>query len=106
MSNRFKFINYDIRGIKCDACDWKDENISLSNYKHYVNCPCPKCGANILTETDFKTTNNIVLMSKIINVFAFPIHFPLYLISKKYRAKFITNKIEMDGTGKVEIKVL
>lgn len=106
MSNLFKFINYDIHGIKCDACDWKDKNIPFSNYKHYVNCPCPKCGSNILTEKDFKTTNIIVLFSKFINVVVFPIHFPLYLISKKYREKFVSTKVEMDGSGKVEIKKL
>lgn len=46
-------------GLKCDApgCDWSDPSITRAQYPDYRNAPCPKCGANVLTDEDW----NIVL---------------------------------------------
>lgn len=43
--------------IVCDHCPYvvenptKDPNVDI---KSYINKPCPKCGANLLTEHDYK----------------------------------------------------
>jgi hypothetical protein len=61
-------------GLVCDspACDWKDEAISSEDYHKYVDTPCPHCGANILTQDDFKRTEIILnFISRVNNFFAF-----------------------------------
>ncbi len=40
--------------IKCDYCDWvNDLPIPEDGVVSWVNRPCPQCGKNLLTETDF-----------------------------------------------------
>jgi hypothetical protein len=43
-----------IGGIKCDSCDFTDNTVKESDYHSWVNEPCPKCGANLLTEEDYE----------------------------------------------------
>ena len=47
-----------VKGIKCDnpKCDFVDMSVKFEDYKDWVNKPCPKCGANLLTEIDFLNT--------------------------------------------------
>lgn len=42
-------------GIKCDNvnCDFVDETVLISDYKEWLNKPCPKCGCNLLTQEDY-----------------------------------------------------
>ena len=44
-----------IMGLKCDnpQCDWRDTTIKFAEYPQWLNAPCPKCGANVLTQEDF-----------------------------------------------------
>ena len=100
----FKFFDYEIRGIKCDSCDWKDESVNKKDYHKFLNTPCPVCGENVLTKQDYTFTKYLIIFSNILNVVVFPYHITLYLFSKKYRMKFVIAKIEMDGKGKLEIK--
>jgi hypothetical protein len=53
-----KNIEVERNGLQCDNpnCDWKDEQINFDNFKDYLNTPCPKCGENVLTETDYENT--------------------------------------------------
>jgi predicted nucleic-acid-binding Zn-ribbon protein len=56
--------------IVCDnkKCDYtiptKSKHMAL---EHYVNKSCPKCGENLLTETDYKTHSNLMKIINIIN---------------------------------------
>jgi len=46
-----------VNKIECDSCEFfiLNENPNkLSNVDEYVNKPCPKCGANLLTPHDYK----------------------------------------------------
>jgi len=43
-------------GIQCDSCDWNDPNVPTTEYSKWVNKPCEKCGANLLTQEDFDRT--------------------------------------------------
>lgn len=48
-------VVFEIHGIKCDTpgCDFVDETVSWTDYAEWVNRPCPKCSANLLTEADY-----------------------------------------------------
>jgi len=46
-------------GIKCDFCDFKNENIRGEEYFSYVNKPCPICGKALLTVEDFEVAIKI-----------------------------------------------
>jgi hypothetical protein len=59
-------------GLKCDnlSCDWVDETILLSEYEKWLNAPCPKCGENVLTEEDFKNSQDLLKVVSLINSFS------------------------------------
>lgn len=48
-------IDVQIRGIKCDNpdCDFLDMSVKYEDYDKWLNKPCPKCGANLLTQRDY-----------------------------------------------------
>lgn len=39
--------------LKCDACDYVTGNLGRDLTKADIGTPCPKCGADMLTERDF-----------------------------------------------------
>lgn len=45
-------ITLHIKGIKCDAvdCDYNNDEAKFEEYDQWLNRPCPKCGANLLTQ--------------------------------------------------------
>ncbi|GMO51721.1 MAG: hypothetical protein Pg6C_16580 [Treponemataceae bacterium] len=41
--------------LKCDYCDWVNDIPTPENeMAQWIGKPCPQCGKNLLTETDFK----------------------------------------------------
>ena len=42
------------QGLKCDACDYENREVSFSDYKDYIDKKCPKCGESLLTEADYQ----------------------------------------------------
>ena len=36
--------------IQCDLCDYYKEGVEFSEYPEYIDKPCPKCGASLLTQ--------------------------------------------------------
>ena len=54
-------------GLQCDSCDWKDETIAHADFKDWVNKPCPKCGANVLTEEDFRNAEVLEFAVNMVN---------------------------------------
>lgn len=90
-------MNLKISGLKCDKCDFKDDDIKMQDYIYWVNKPCPKCGSNLLTEQDFKS---VQLLSKVVNnpiVKFLDWFFGLFQKKKTF-------KVDMDGSGKVKFK--
>lgn len=59
-------IEYNVYGIKCDnkECDYSDMDIKFEDYPDWVNKPCPRCGANLLTEEDLRSTKMLVEIIK------------------------------------------
>jgi predicted RNA-binding Zn-ribbon protein involved in translation (DUF1610 family) len=96
MRKREPAITMNGGGLKCDNpnCDYNDMSIPTSDYKKYVNYPCPKCGANLLTKADYRSF-------KIINGLVRVINFVCYFIpKKKLGTDMATMDIRFDGTGK------
>lgn len=62
-----KNIEFTESGLQCDSCDWKDATITFANYKEWLNRPCPKCGANVLTEQDYKNAEAVRLSIDLVN---------------------------------------
>lgn len=87
-------------GLKCDKCqDYMDMSVSFKNYQEYINKPCPKCGAPLLTEADYKVCKRIIRFVKVCN---FPgIRHLLYLLCGSKRRRY---KFEMNGTGTKPVK--
>lgn len=54
-------------GIQCDSCDWDDPNVPTQEYANWINKPCPKCGANLLTQEDFDRTQAFMQAIDVIN---------------------------------------
>lgn len=46
-----------VKGIKCDSCSYKDDNVEFEDYLEWLNKPCPICGENPLTADDFNKMN-------------------------------------------------
>lgn len=47
-------MELNISGLKCDHCDYRDDDVQFSEYKNSINKPCPKCGNSLLTEQEYK----------------------------------------------------
>lgn len=89
-------LELDIHGIKCDACDYRDDEVKVEDYDKWLNKPCPKCGANLLTEADY---NNVKMLIAITNSFngIFP--------QREDDEEVSTMSIEMNGTGDINLEV-
>lgn len=101
-----KNSNLNIKGLQCDSCDWKDMDIELEDYAEWVNKPCPKCGANLLTEESY---NSVISLKKATNFLNTMSEDDL----KKFEEDFINNAtseemnraIEMlEGLGNMDIE--
>jgi len=55
-----------VKGIKCDTvlCDYVDMEVPFTDYPQWLNRPCPKCGANLLTQADFDAVISLVRIAE------------------------------------------
>jgi len=83
----------NINGIKCDCCNFKDESVKVEDFKLWLNKPCPKCGANLLTKKDLNITMIIIAINKWFGWIRTLSFFPPVKV-----------EIKMDGTGKIVIE--
>ena len=51
-----------ITGIKCDTphCNYKDDTIQFEDYPNWVNKPCPLCGRNLLTQSEYEQSIKLI----------------------------------------------
>lgn len=91
-----KAITTHIQGIKCDNknCDFRDMSVPYEDYAKWVNKPCPKCGANLLTAHDYKVCQTVMALSKLFGRIEVP--------EKDVDTKM---DIELDGTDKIVFDV-
>jgi len=87
------------KGVKCDAegCDFREEHVDIETLEQWRNVPCPKCGANLLTDEDWFT---IKLLNRLMG--CWPIRF-INWIGKKLGCKARVYKATFDGSGKMEL---
>jgi len=90
-----KALEVSIKGVKCDVCDFKNMDAKFEVYDKWVNEPCPKCGANLLTEEDAESIKRLLLVADVVN----------FLISGEGEGKKVKGTVEMDGSGKMVIKI-
>lgn len=82
-------------GLKCDNpdCDFVDMSIEIDDYDKWLNVPCPKCGANLLTQEDYDAVKMILLITKLAQAL------PIEVEDKT------TATVRFDGTGKVKFEI-
>lgn len=58
-----------VAGIKCDNpdCDFADMSVPYNEYDKWLNKPCPKCGANLLTQKDYDVCKTMMKIAKLFN---------------------------------------
>jgi predicted RNA-binding Zn-ribbon protein involved in translation (DUF1610 family) len=59
-----KVIHLEKITLKCDACEW-EKPVTLS--REWIDTPCPKCGANLLTEGDYKAGERLINLANMVN---------------------------------------
>ncbi len=71
MTEENKFAHMNITGIKCDAigCDYNNDDVRYEDYREWLNKPCPKCGANLLTQEAMDACTAMMAACKAINTF-------------------------------------
>jgi len=91
-----KACQLHIKGIQCDnpECDYKDLEAEFDNDK-YLNMPCPKCGAPLLTQEDYDAVNQMIAMTEMVSDM-----FDGVDLSEEASAMV---KLEMNGTGSIHV---
>ena len=86
-----------VQGIKCDTpdCNFEDPTVELENYKNWLNKPCPHCGANLLTQEDMNAVKAMIVLIDALNEAG---------IVPETAEDMHTYKVEMDGSGKLDLK--
>lgn len=104
MKKYYEVAVFQVGGIKCDTngCGWYDDDVSVIDYKSWLNKPCPKCGGNLLTQKDFNAVLTTMLITEKLDRWCnkwLPA-FLLEILSSK--AKY--HEFDMDGTGRIRVK--
>jgi hypothetical protein len=90
-----------IHGIKCDVCDYREERngdkLTLEDCKQYLNKPCPKCGANLLTREDYDSIAAFMGGMNALNKILPPVDDNMQ--------REVSN-VEMNGTGDMKFKFI
>ena len=93
-----KNIDMRVVGIKCDEpnCDFINRDVQVTEYEDWIDAPCPKCGASLLTQADYDAIMKMKKIVDFINRFPMP-----RIFGKKDRVRG-----EMNGSGKIKFKKL
>lgn len=102
MLDAFKAVKTTAFGIKCDtlSCDWADWTVASRDYKSWVDVPCPKCSASLMTPANYKS---FVIMQGVImsiNIIAFPILVVRRLLGYKEKHTHVHVDSKPDGSVK------
>lgn len=89
-------MELEIKGIKCDYCDYKNEDVRFENYHEWLNKPCPKCGNNLLTQEDL---DSVTKFKKIVDTFN------NILPKSSEGEKKAVFDLKMNGTGDIAFKL-
>lgn len=65
-----KNIEMNVSGLKCDNCDYRDDDVKFEDYEKSIGKPCPKCGESLLTQEDYDSVMKMSQVVDIINKFS------------------------------------
>lgn len=54
-------------GLKCDCCEYRDDEVTFDEYEKYINYPCPKCREPLLTKEDYLRCLKVIRLVKFTN---------------------------------------
>jgi ssDNA-binding Zn-finger/Zn-ribbon topoisomerase 1 len=95
-----KAVKLNIKGIKCDHCNYQEPDVEFKDYDKWLNKPCPKCGENLLTKADLESLKMLVQATNAVN--------KLFTDGsnedQNSSQEQIKVPVEMNGTGKINIK--
>ena len=82
-------------GIKCDNpnCDYINPDVKISEYEDWLNKPCPKCGANLLTEEDYGKVKMLMAIVGMVDEMDIPTDPDEPMVTMSFDTK--TNEIEI-----------
>jgi len=69
--------------------------VRYEDYPQWLNRPCPKCGANLLTQADFDAVSWLLKEAEKHKMLSVPSYLRPFSQPNKFRVKF-------NGTGKIE----
>lgn len=91
----------DDSGIKCDnpTCDYiSEKNVSIEEAKDWIDRPCPKCGANLLTKKSYKTMKRLINFIEVFNFIA-PAR------KEGCEDKYASMLLDVNYDGKLDIRI-
>ena len=102
-------MKIEIKGIQCDApgCDYHEsegdwgstaEEVEAASLK-YLNTPCPKCGAPLLTQEDHEAVMSMFALAPIVK----EVEEKLYPDGVP-EDQIVRLDLNMNGSGNIELK--
>jgi len=87
-------VSMTIMGIKCDNpdCDFADMSVKVEDYPLWLNKPCPKCGANLLTQADYEKVQQLLEVGNWLNKVSLP---------EEVQQPRVRMHVNFEGTGKL-----
>lgn len=98
MEQENNIMTLNIRGIKCDHCDYSDMEVEAVDYPDWLNRPCPKCGENLLTEADYHAVLSMMGMARLVN--SLSVDAPAEKTPDRGNLKVT---FDLNGTGKAKL---
>lgn len=98
MEQENKIMTLNIKGIKCDHCDYSDMEVEVVDYPDWLNRPCPKCGENLLTDADYQTVLYMTEVARMMN--GLSVDAPVEKTQGKGNLKVT---FDLNGTGKATL---
>jgi hypothetical protein len=95
-------VEFEIKGIKCDHCDYRDDDVKFSEYPDYINQQCPLCYHNLLTKEEYHSCIRqyafIAKYNKVMNILKWvnPMHYWRLLFGDNRRKTQVTVKFLND----------
>lgn len=88
----------EIKGIKCDHCDWSDMEIEFDP-DFWLNKPCPECGENLFTPEDNALIEAMSVAFKVVNELVDD-----GVIKVEPDEELVEIEFKLDGTGNFNIE--
>ena len=107
---KVEVIKSNISGIKCDnpECSYRDNEVKYEDYINWVNKPCPECGSNLLTESDYHVVLKMVKAVNFINRLVTMVT-PSFLRKRvkplEEMDKLTRVTVDLNGTGKATVEI-